>query len=467
MSEGVRPLDLAEVGSFDVETDVFVAGFGAAGCCVAHAARENGAEVLVAERASGAGGAAALSEGIVYLGGGTPVQIACGFEDSVDNMARYLLAACGPEPDEAKVVAYAEASLDHFDWLVERGVDYDARLDVETQMAPTGTEGLVWSGGEDAWPFNEIAVPAPRGHLAKTKRSTGWLSFCQGDDFSRKDRVGRIPPCDDLDRRRHERGGHNRRPARIRPGRGDQQCRRSEIATHEPRPQQPPAALQALLHGGCRHSEQPRRFVLRFAFQVTEHQGSTVALGKRAQFLVDYLLHLAPGDVIGHGCEAACGCHGLVFLSSAIVPPRFEGDPIRDAVQPARERRVLADCGSLLREDEKGGLEGVFRIRPVSHHVAADVVNHRSMPIHEDVERVFIAIRPEPAEELLVGEPFASLVFGRAAKQMQYGVYGVFHKETADYGTSRIIRYTIVPRPLRMGYIFWKKDENKAGPMIS
>jgi 3-oxo-5alpha-steroid 4-dehydrogenase len=175
LSEYVRPIELADVDSFDLETDVFVVGFGAAGCCVAHAAREVGAEVLVAERASGAGGAAALSEGIVYLGGGTPVQIACGFEDSVENMERYLFAACGPEPDESKVVAYAEASLGHFDWLVERGVDYDARLDVETQMAPTGTEGLVWSGGEDAWPFNEIAVPAPRGHLAKTKRSTGWL----------------------------------------------------------------------------------------------------------------------------------------------------------------------------------------------------------------------------------------------------------------------------------------------------
>ena len=56
------------------------------------AAREAGADVLVAERASGAGGAAAMSEGIVYMGGGTPVQVACGFEDSVDNMVRYLMA---------------------------------------------------------------------------------------------------------------------------------------------------------------------------------------------------------------------------------------------------------------------------------------------------------------------------------------------------------------------------------------
>ncbi len=171
----VRPLERAEVGAFDTETDVVVAGFGAAGTCVAHAARQAGAEVLVIERASGAGGAAALAEGIIYLGGGTAVQIACGFEDSVENMTRYLLAACGPEPDEAKVVAYAEASLGHFDWLGAQGVEFDARLDDGTQMAPKGTEGLVWSGGENAWPFNEIATPAPRGHLAKTKRSTGWL----------------------------------------------------------------------------------------------------------------------------------------------------------------------------------------------------------------------------------------------------------------------------------------------------
>ena len=168
-------VELSDVGPAAAETDVIVVGFGAAGTCAAHAAREAGAEVLALERSAGAGGAAALAEGIIYLGGGTPVQRACGFEDSVENMTAYLMAACGPEPDEAKVVAYAESSLEHFDWLVARGVEFDARLDVETQMAPRDTHGLVWSGGENAWPFSEIATPAPRGHLAKTKNSTGWL----------------------------------------------------------------------------------------------------------------------------------------------------------------------------------------------------------------------------------------------------------------------------------------------------
>ena len=150
-------------------------GFGAAGSAAAFSAAEAGAQVLVLERTGGPGGAAALAEGIVYLGGGTPIQTACGFEDSVDDMYRYMMAACGPDPDEAKIARYCAESLGHFDWLVARGVPFDPTFCAETSMAPTGTEGLVYSGGEDAYPFNEIARPAPRGHLAKTARATGWL----------------------------------------------------------------------------------------------------------------------------------------------------------------------------------------------------------------------------------------------------------------------------------------------------
>ena len=120
-------------------------------------------------------GAAALAEGIVYLGGGTPVQQACGFPDTTEDMFAYMMAACGPDPDEAKITRYCAESLGHFDWLVARGVPFDPTFCADTSMAPEGTEGLVYSGGEDAYPFNEIARPAPRGHLARTKRSTGWL----------------------------------------------------------------------------------------------------------------------------------------------------------------------------------------------------------------------------------------------------------------------------------------------------
>ena len=171
----VTPCDAGEITHWDDTADVIVVGFGAAGSAAAFSAAAAGAQVLVTERTGGPGGAAALAEGIVYLGGGTPIQTACGFEDSLDDMYRYMMAACGPDPDEAKIARYCEESLGHFDWLVARGVPFDPTFCADTSMAPDGTEGLVYSGGEDAYPFNEIARPAPRGHLAKTKRSTGWL----------------------------------------------------------------------------------------------------------------------------------------------------------------------------------------------------------------------------------------------------------------------------------------------------
>ena len=173
--DDVTPCEASDIESWDDTADVVVVGFGAAGSCAAFSAVEGGARVLVVERTGGPGGAAALAEGIVYLGGGTPIQTACGFEDTVEDMYRYMMAACGPDPDEAKIARYCAESLGHFDWLVTRGVPFDPTFCAETSMAPTGTEGLVYSGGEDAYPFNEIARPAPRGHLAKTKRSTGWL----------------------------------------------------------------------------------------------------------------------------------------------------------------------------------------------------------------------------------------------------------------------------------------------------
>ena len=60
-----------------------------------------GADILVLERTSGWESAAgALSGGLIYLGGGTAIQRACGFEDTPENMFKFLMAAMGPGVDE-------------------------------------------------------------------------------------------------------------------------------------------------------------------------------------------------------------------------------------------------------------------------------------------------------------------------------------------------------------------------------
>ncbi len=134
----LTPVEAASVSSYEAEVDVLVVGFGCAGAAASHEATTAGAEVLVIERAGGPGGSSALSGGELYLGGGTRVQHACGFEDDPQNMLAYLRAALGPHVDEEKLRLYCEGSVDHFEWFSARGVQFQESLyDAPSWMPPT------------------------------------------------------------------------------------------------------------------------------------------------------------------------------------------------------------------------------------------------------------------------------------------------------------------------------------------
>jgi succinate dehydrogenase/fumarate reductase flavoprotein subunit len=170
-----RPRHLSEIAAFDYEADVVIVGLGGAGASAAIEARRAGADVLVLERGSEGGGSTAQSGGIVYFGGGTPTQTACGFEDDTDEMVKYLMAASGPNPDAAKVRRYCEQSLEHFAWFTELGIEFKPSFYAKKTTEPPTDDGLIYSGNEDSWPFNLIAKPAPRGHKPKTTGSAGGL----------------------------------------------------------------------------------------------------------------------------------------------------------------------------------------------------------------------------------------------------------------------------------------------------
>ncbi|APB00842.1 FAD-dependent oxidoreductase [Nocardia seriolae] len=170
----VTPRAAGEVNHYDIETDVLVVGYGAAGASAAFAAAHAGARVLVLDRSGGAGGASAMSGGEIYLGGGTPIQVACGYEDSPEEMAAFLTAALGAGADPAKIEEYCAGSVEHFHWLVDRGVPFKPTMwDAPTWVPPTD-DGLMWLG-ENSWPFTESAVPAPRGHRPAAKDFGGKL----------------------------------------------------------------------------------------------------------------------------------------------------------------------------------------------------------------------------------------------------------------------------------------------------
>jgi succinate dehydrogenase/fumarate reductase flavoprotein subunit len=173
MSETTSALRAAGVGRWHRQCDVLVVGFGGAGACAAIEAARSGARTLVVERASGGGGTTALSTGVIYMGGGTRVQRACGFADSVADMIAYVRMAAGRGCDEERIRLFCDGSLEHFDWLCSLGVEFADTYEPEKTTHPFGEECLHFSGNETVHPFVENARPVPRGHKPKRRGEAG------------------------------------------------------------------------------------------------------------------------------------------------------------------------------------------------------------------------------------------------------------------------------------------------------
>ena len=73
----LSPVGLPE--TWDAESDVVIAGFGGAGAAAAWEALNAGATVTILEKQGKAGGSTNICGGLIYMGGGTPTQVAAGF----------------------------------------------------------------------------------------------------------------------------------------------------------------------------------------------------------------------------------------------------------------------------------------------------------------------------------------------------------------------------------------------------
>ena len=165
------PSNLPE--KWDGEADVVIVGLGAAGAAATIEACRAGAKVIVLERAPVSGGSTVLCGGLVYMGGGTPLQKATGFEDSRDNMYDYMLAAAGEGADPEMIEIYCDNSLSLYDWLVELGVPFKESFIPGKWAAVPTEDGLAYSGNESQAHFKTVAKPAPRGHHVRGPGETG------------------------------------------------------------------------------------------------------------------------------------------------------------------------------------------------------------------------------------------------------------------------------------------------------
>jgi len=105
--------------SWDVETDIVVAGGGGAGLTAALAAAERtDATVTVLEKEDHLGGNTVISSGM-YPAAGTRLQRRKGIEDSPESFASDILETNENQADEALVNKLAESSADLIHWLID------------------------------------------------------------------------------------------------------------------------------------------------------------------------------------------------------------------------------------------------------------------------------------------------------------------------------------------------------------
>lgn len=165
--------DPAEI-EWDDGTDVVVVGFGGAGACAAIQARELGADVIAIDRFGG-GGATAYSGGVTYAGA-TRFQREAGYEDSADNMYRYLSQEeSAVAPDTLR--RFCEGSNGDLEWLSTQGVPFSSKLFAEKTTYPPEGYFLYYSGNEKVPTYKARAEPAPRGHRAMGAGFTGAAHF--------------------------------------------------------------------------------------------------------------------------------------------------------------------------------------------------------------------------------------------------------------------------------------------------
>jgi 3-oxo-5alpha-steroid 4-dehydrogenase len=164
-------VESTDAPSWDRTCDVLVVGLGGAGAAAAIAAKEDGADVLVAERFEG-GGATAKSGGVVYAGGGTKQQKAVGYNDTPEDMFRYLRQETGDAVSEPTLRRFCEESRGLIEWLETLGANFESTEPPPKTSYPRDGIYLYYSGNEAVPAYAAQAVPAPRGH--RTRGS--WLS---------------------------------------------------------------------------------------------------------------------------------------------------------------------------------------------------------------------------------------------------------------------------------------------------
>lgn len=154
-----------------IDCDVLVAGSGAAGLSAAVTAADQGARVILVEKAPVFGGTSCFSAGVVWIPGSRQAR-AAGIQDDPEAALQYLRGEGGPFLDEAKAQAYVQQAADIFAW-------FEDHTHVSYHLSPLwpdyhqGVEGASRGGRSlGANPFDARRLGERMAHLRPPLAST-------------------------------------------------------------------------------------------------------------------------------------------------------------------------------------------------------------------------------------------------------------------------------------------------------
>ena len=153
----------ANLFAWDDEADLVVAGLGGAGIAAANEALDQNQTVIGIDKTSG-GGATAKSGGVYYAGGGTPIQLDAGVEDSPENMFNYLIQETGNVVKQSTLKNFCDTSAENTQWLIDNGVQFSSSYCKIKTSYPDAGYYLYHSDNSLVPSYMEKSIPAPRGH---------------------------------------------------------------------------------------------------------------------------------------------------------------------------------------------------------------------------------------------------------------------------------------------------------------
>jgi 3-oxo-5alpha-steroid 4-dehydrogenase len=156
-------VDKASEVPWNESADFVVVGYGGAGMAAANQAADSRLSVIAVDRYEG-GGATTLNGGVLYLGGGTSIQKAGGFDDSPEAMFEYLSREVDGVVSEETLRRFCESGPEIVEWLEAHGLRFNSSAYTKKTSYPASQYYLYFPDNALLQRYRGKYPPQPRGH---------------------------------------------------------------------------------------------------------------------------------------------------------------------------------------------------------------------------------------------------------------------------------------------------------------